>query len=1102
MTTAKHLHLRLFLEGEEVPVVSAQVSIQTNAAATASIQILPIDEGIDLKPRTMVHLFVYDEDAKVKSSYVSEGTYRLLFCGEAIGFSSVRNPSSRGLILQCIDFTGYWVAAHAEAIQYGGADSNAFVDESEDTAADNNLYDDLPGSGMVEKLAEWIMQSPKTPGLNLTKGLAGGIIRVMEIMGGVVDEDGDRTAGVNDFFTVAELRARLLQQVCAETEDASAAKLLSDTSFSEFITNGIQNIGRQVTLNDIILLLLQYIYYEYVPNPAAKYDKSVKIETTSTTRSTVLQQTQSGAKIDEYLKSAQATFFNASNKIQDQSLPKDTALAEVNPSWQAEPGPNVADPMIALKLAGDNNAKILAIRTSLGGAVTKLTMANEETARLKGIDPTLSNSMDELSGYIVQALSYASKCNSPNLTIGDITDCLAVINHCLDLLGMPRTVNSTTSTVTGGSLQRLRSVIFHPSCWFSAPPRCNVIFPEQYSSVSYDRNWVGEVTRLRATTASDLQGRDLTNLLNEIAHAPPKGLLLADDVIDNPSSYRFLMSHELHTGIVSRTMWVPDPMNITGDPTKSWLINAANFNYFSARFAPRSVSVSGRLNPGLVCGFPGAVILTPLILSESEKSKATDVDALMTTKNIPYQLVGLITGLSHNVDQNGGTTSISMSHARRHRGLDDAMLSIKFETTAEVERVVWYTITKKDARNEPVPVDTAANPLAQIRSGVIPTSTYAPTISIGKDGYGKKRGILIASTPQAVPPTKASKLSQAKKTILSSQTQLVVDPATKRIIEKTTRTTRQVNAETTTPPPLDVDYTKVGNIEGVPDATKVQVPNGEIALVLNTTEGLYGGKIIGVEVVNKRRTSLDGRYVFEAIRVYEKIKMSVTHSPPLEDLARPTWLSDGYANENISDRIYQPFLGCRSVVDEVEVNGVGKGSKATYLGSSNSGTQVDSSKSYSEIIDTVKKIEESRYRNSVDRAITWWSYIYGQVKSANGTARDIEKFVRDFTARPIATIDEMLGTADLKYTISGSTAKVSAGSEGFHSSAVHPDIVAGSKDSRLLGLLSNPDSPLPRMDPGGPQSTIPKRYDVRYEKKQAVLAYKDSIVKQGRGLRG
>ena len=60
MAQGHPLHLRLFLEGVEVPVVSAQIQIAANTPASASIQVIATDKVLDLLPRTVVHLFFYD----------------------------------------------------------------------------------------------------------------------------------------------------------------------------------------------------------------------------------------------------------------------------------------------------------------------------------------------------------------------------------------------------------------------------------------------------------------------------------------------------------------------------------------------------------------------------------------------------------------------------------------------------------------------------------------------------------------------------------------------------------------------------------------------------------------------------------------------------------------------------------------------------------------------------------------------------------------------------------------------------------------------------------------------------------------------------------
>jgi len=137
MPQGKELHIRLFLEGQEIPVISAQVKAQVSSPATAGIQVVATDNILKLKPRTLVHLFFldpYDRDVEVGGgpgpSYAStldktqldsgvalgsaaeeNRKYKLLFSGEVLGINFVKTAGSRQAVLKCADFTTYWDSA-------------------------------------------------------------------------------------------------------------------------------------------------------------------------------------------------------------------------------------------------------------------------------------------------------------------------------------------------------------------------------------------------------------------------------------------------------------------------------------------------------------------------------------------------------------------------------------------------------------------------------------------------------------------------------------------------------------------------------------------------------------------------------------------------------------------------------------------------------------------------------------------------------------------------------------------------------------------------------------------------------------------------------
>src|SRR5210317_2412953 len=60
MAVGQRLSLRCFLEGIEVPIISASLAIQLDAPAQCQIQLPATDAILKLKPRTLVHVFYYD----------------------------------------------------------------------------------------------------------------------------------------------------------------------------------------------------------------------------------------------------------------------------------------------------------------------------------------------------------------------------------------------------------------------------------------------------------------------------------------------------------------------------------------------------------------------------------------------------------------------------------------------------------------------------------------------------------------------------------------------------------------------------------------------------------------------------------------------------------------------------------------------------------------------------------------------------------------------------------------------------------------------------------------------------------------------------------
>lgn len=1107
MPVGKPLQLRLFVEGEEIPVISAQVSISIGAPAAASIQIIPLDEALSFHPRTMVHLFFLDDfqvrvDANNAQNRKEEDrlnipfldNYKLLFSGEFIGFQFVKTPSSRAVIMQCLDFSSYWDAVHATALEYG-PNGNALTHQGALRASNTGLFDDIVNT-TSDQLVRWIAQKPLTEGLTSVSGLAGGVIRMLEMMGGVVNHH----RGVNDFFSIAQLRCRVMEQITAEENDNTAAGLLKVSVFDEWIRNGLQNIGQQISFRDMLKLLFGYVHYEVVPNPAAKFDPVLKGSTsTQTTSAPLFQHPQAKRAITdlESVKPALGKYISS----------KDVVELQVASSTYKQ----------QLKDIDTGLALLQSAKRSVSKSVKKV---RAELA--KGINILEANPRPKDSDFIQKVI------DAIDATVKAIKD------------SAERVVTSSKATTTA-TTQRLRAQIIRPDCFFSPPPRCNVIFPEQYTQLAYDRMHLAEVTRSLVLAYNTLVGKDA--LLADRILAPSVGVdteLLA--VKPGKEGYRALMKHELHTGIIPRSEWLPNTASFSGAKTdtakdsvknerSSWARKIALFHFFKYRFGPRTASVGGRFNPYLVCGFPALIITRPFIIPGiSQSSTSSDSDTIesvlgnsQTTTNgktflgelaaAPSQLIGMIGGLSHSVDQNGGSTSVSLSHVRQHLGIDDEFLGVLLKAKGNVKKRIRVRLTADD---------------------------------VARSQKQSLRDILLKVTPQVSPTPSSTGSKRGLKEKTAASPKKTWDLAAKKKIDEEFQATFQVTDENNltsvpaAPPPLTIK----GQIDKISRDLLVPNPAGKLT---KNGKGVFG-RIIGVEVIDaslvqlssvvtftpaaadaaatgpvapadptqqvpatrtkkatKRQKEIKGQVYTEVI-LYEEIDVPISVPTPVEEVIRPKWFSDSYSNTNIGKKIYQPFFGVPSIIDEANFEGLASTTTGSEPPNNVDGDSKDAETDLSVIVDAISADEDAAAKRSIERSVNFISYIYGLVKVKG---LDVDDFIRQYANRPIATLPQMLGDPDLdlevdsKGVASVKTVTLPDGTSrtpriGFHSLAVHPKVV---DQGNLAGLLVEPDLQVQRINNTGKSEPIPPEYDIRKEKKDRVRLY-IAALGRGPGFRG
>lgn len=1015
-----------------------------NGPAACSVQVVPLDQALDLKPRTMMHLFFLDSKTR-KSADGSvatgvESSYKLLFCGEVIGFSTVLTPQSRAVILQCIDFSSYWDSAHAMAIEYGPS-GNAFTNFGSLHGGSGGTFDDIVNT-QLDVIMGWLKDTPKTEGLKNVTGLAGGIIRMMEAMGGVVP----RHKGINDFFTVAELRCRLLNQVTAEEGDDTSRRVFEGKVFMQWLKSGLQNIGQQVTFRDMMLLLMRYIYYDFVPNPTARFTSAL-------------------AGKDSKVAPKLFKVSSAPKGLQAASLLNEALLVTQNAIIKEFTDPG----------AVGNIAK---------NALERV----DKAAALLG---SLAKTSTEFAGNVVTINVEISKAI---LSLeNSLTGATAIQQAAVDAIGKSISLLSgaTAQVFDGGGLvrlnaqdQRLRSHIFRPDCWYVPAPVCNVIFPEQFSQVSYDRNFMNEVTRLYISSFSTMIGSDA--LFNSRTVAP-------QDVIDikelmrksgTTSQYRVLMDHELHTGIIPRTEWLPDTSAIgSRDPAEKenatskklqWSDRIGLFHFFKYRYGPRQTQVAGRFNPYVVCGFPGVIIRRPFIVKGGEQAvlkkrqeilgsaggTSDDILAFIQTDadklDGPTQFVGFVEGFTHNVSQEGGNTTISMSHTRAHLGTDDEFLSSFFlQKAGTVKKVVQTTLSYDQLKSKNTAESTK---LLKYLADLTP-QTGAPV----KAPSSHKRGV----------ETRTAKAQRASRNPIDAVRQDFA-VTIHSVVDRPLFSGNEIDFFT-----VQQDIPAVGKV-----GVRVPSPNGRKSV---GSEGRFKkGKIIGIEVLDGGKTIDDPKFkrVFSSVTVYEEVAIELQSKLPLEQVIRPNWFSPSFTNQNIGKKIYQPFFGCDSIVDTIPATGL----QSTIVDTPVQGTSAPPDKPVEQVIKELIASEAAKNSLTIEKAVNLIGYLYGQVRQQG---LDVDDFIRQFNDRPIATLTEVLGE-NLGFDVVASKAVPKAVDPsrpftiGFHSTAFHPTLVSA---GGLVGLVDNPSLGLNLINATGKSEPISHRFDIRKAKTEKVNAY-------------
>jgi hypothetical protein len=262
------ISLRLFLEGIEIPVISASVTATVGSPASASIEIIPDSKAELLLPRTVVHLFFLDYAEFSRSSRTAPtlSDYKLLFCGELFTLSENKmGAGSRAVTLSCLDFSNILDTSFTYQFQAGNPDTSLLKNTSTFLATPDLTFDTIINSPseVIRSLANAAPVSPASTGQG---SILGGLLSIIEYLVGIQGN----YYGVNAWTTVHERRTRLIESIVADTGE-TAAKVFEATQFSDWLMSRIGAEGDVISFRRLVDIILSATFYSWVPCPTAKY---------------------------------------------------------------------------------------------------------------------------------------------------------------------------------------------------------------------------------------------------------------------------------------------------------------------------------------------------------------------------------------------------------------------------------------------------------------------------------------------------------------------------------------------------------------------------------------------------------------------------------------------------------------------------------------------------------------------------------------------------------------------------------------------------------------------------------------------------------------
>jgi len=677
------LKIRLFLEGIEVPVIAVQTISQPNGPTQCVIQIPPSSMGTKLLPRTLVHVFFldfYENESPLVSNSLqttkkqdptayetaasrlnsnddseridveeliqdrNNNRYKLLFSGELIGYQWTKNQSQRSLVLQCVDLSNYWDYAYQfnNTDIFGPGYKALFSGGSTDLLTD---FLSSPGEVVTSLLHQSSVQYPSLP------GLLGGVVRIMESVGGSYYY-GKTFQGQNVFFSIAELRLHISQMITVFPTDPTASRLLNADGWEPLFGRILGGLGEQVSIRDVMNALMSTVFHETFAQTCPKFVPGTGGSVSGFGRKKI-------RNVPAFY-----TFYQTAVGGQQQiTIAKGSIIS-------AEPLPTTPGQEASLKVK--KPAEVLGIQLDRLRKTLQEASSFSNRMNLPAAAPLFSAAATAIG----VAITKLKRDWAPGRAGRKIDDIINKLDEAAAALNKVEGLEVNTVSQDKATPARLNSHIIRPDIWFGPPPRCNVLFPENYDTLNFARVFMQEPTRLLLKTNEEFVGED--ELFDSFYFAPKQRTVKGQKRTLEALFNNDLFEHELFTGIlpVFEKMGEINILAVRSGTTDSTLPKvdlaqrSTNFLYFKYRYAARKMSVRGKFNPYVAAGFPGLILdkyvdleqaATIRSLLEQNKRKVPELRKYLGT-----HFLGNFTQVTHSVDQRSGSTSIECSYPREH----------------------------------------------------------------------------------------------------------------------------------------------------------------------------------------------------------------------------------------------------------------------------------------------------------------------------------------------------------------------------------------------------------------------------------------------------